>query len=94
MPDLTDRVCEPDRGVDDLLPLLAAELPERDPFVLVLDDVDAVRLRRAARFSRFSWEAPGLCGSARRGGPPGWYWQRCRCVGAVAARPSALHHPT
>jgi len=33
--------------IDDLLPLLAAELEVRDPFVLVLDDVDVITAERS-----------------------------------------------
>ena len=46
--ELLEELSRPTRRIDELgLPLLAAELGERDPFVLVLDDVDVITAEKS-----------------------------------------------
>ena len=46
--ELFEELSRPSPRIDDVvLPLLAADLGERDPFVLVLDDVDAITARKS-----------------------------------------------
>ncbi|HUO71719.1 MAG TPA: AAA family ATPase, partial [Solirubrobacteraceae bacterium] len=50
---LLEALSRPMPRIDDLLPLLAAELAGRDPFVLVLDDVDVIRGERSRAILAF-----------------------------------------
>ncbi len=82
--ELLEELSRPSPRIDEVaLPLLAADLGERDPFVLVLDDVDVITARKSRAILTFlvDWVRSGCQLVLIARGDPGVPLGRLRASG-------------